>query len=391
MGLRSSASASMAEPLRLFILAGEASGDRIGADLAQRLRRTTPLTLTGVGGAELQGEGLTSLFPMEDLSVMGWSDVLRRLPLLLWRVRQTANAIIRQRPDVVVLIDSQVFVKAVASRVRKAGLRVPMLLYVAPSVWAWRPQRAAELLPLFDEILAVLPFEPKVMAELGGPLTTYVGHPALTRFPMRSSQPERGPLLLLPGSREGELRRHLPLMREAATMLEAHPRITGFVLPTLSSLAERLRVEVANWPMPVQVVAGDDRNTAFQSAYAAFAVSGTISFELAMSGVPMVVTYVADPQQAKRAAKIGRPVQIALPNIVLGREVVPELQFVDPKAERSLAPLGALLDDAGAVAAQVAAFHELRALMQKGAPEAPLVDPAERVLALANQRLLIGS
>lgn len=371
----------MAEPLRLFILAGEASGDRIGADLVQRLRSRTPLTLTGVGGPELEAEGLTSLFPMENLSVMGWSDVLRRLPMLLWRVRQTANAIIRQRPDVVVLIDSQVFVKAVASRVRKAGLRVPMLLYVAPSVWAWRPERAAELRPLFDEILAVLPFEPKVMAELGGPPTTYVGHPALTRFPMRPTQPGSGPLLLLPGSREGELRRHLPLMREGATLLEAHPRVSGFIIPTLSSLAERLRAEVAGWPVPVQVVTGEARYAAFASAYAAFAVSGTITFELAMSGVPMVVTYVADAQQAKRAAKIGRPVQIALPNIVLGREVVPELKFVDPKAERSLASLLALLDDPAAVGAQVAAFHELRTLMHKGAPEAPLVDPAERVLA----------
>lgn len=381
----------MAKPLRLFILAGEASGDRIGADLVQRLRSRTPVALTGVGGNELEREGLVSLFPMANLSVMGWSDVLRRLPLLLWRVRQTANAIIKQRPDVVVLIDSQVFAKAVASRVRKAGLGGPMLLYVAPSVWAWRPERAAELKPLFDEVLAVLPFEPKVMAELGGPSTSYVGHPALTRFPMRSIQPERGPVLLLPGSREGELRRHLPLMREAATMLQAHPRVTSFILPTLSSLAGRLRAEVANWPVHVQVVAGDDRHTAFQSAYAAFAVSGTITFELAMSGVPMVVTYVADAQQAKRAARIGRPVQIALPNIVLGREVVPELQFVDPKAERSLVPLRALLDDSGAVAAQVTAFHELRALMQKGAPEAPLVDPAERVLAVAGQRRLIGS
>ncbi len=381
----------MAEPLRLFVLAGEASGDRIGADLVQRLRRGTDLTLLGVGGPELEGEGLTSLFPMDDLSVMGWSDVLRRLPLLLWRVRQTANAIIRRRPDVVVLIDSQVFVKAVAKRVRRAGLRMPMLLYVAPSVWAWRPERAAELRPLFDEVLAVLPFEPKVMAELDGPPTSYVGHPALARFPMRPAQPERGPLLLLPGSRAGELRRHLPLMRQAAEALQAHPRLTGFIMPTLTALAEGLKAEVVGWPVPVEVVSGDERGAAFASAYAAFAVSGTISFELAMTGVPMAVTYVADPQQAKRAAQIGHPVQIALPNIILGREVVPELQFVDPRAERSLGPLSALLDSPDAVAAQVAAFHELRALMQKGAPEAPLVDPAERVLAYADQRPLIGS
>lgn len=381
----------MPDALRLFILAGEASGDRIGADLVQRLRRRTDLTLSGIGGPELQAEGLTSLFPMENLSVMGWSDVLKRLPLLLWRVRQTANAILKQRPDAVVLIDSQVFAKAIAKRLRRAGLDVPMLLYVAPTVWAWRPERAAEMKPLFDEVLAVLPFEPKVMAELGGPPTSYVGHPALTRFPMRPAQPERGPLLLLPGSRIGELRRHLALMRQAAEMLQPHPRITGFVIPTLTSLADRLRAEVATWPVPVEIVTGEARQAAFATAYAAFAVSGTVTFELAMSGVPMVVTYVADAQQAKRYLALGRKLQIALPNIVLGREEIPELQFTDPKAERSLAPLAALLDNPAAVASQVAAFHNIRALMQKGAPEAPLVDPAERVLARANQRPLIGS
>ncbi|MDB5542837.1 MAG: lipid-A-disaccharide synthase [Devosia sp.] len=381
----------MAKPLRLFILAGEASGDRIGADLVQRLRLLMPLEVSGVGGPELETEGLRSLYPIENLSVMGWSDVLRRLPLLLWRVRQTANAILRQRPDVVVLIDSQVFVKAVASRVRRSGLDVPMLLYVAPTVWAWRPERAAELKPLFDEVLAVLPFEPKVMADLGGPPTRFVGHPALARFPMRPMQPERGPLLLLPGSRLGELRRHLGLMRQAADLLRSHPRLTGFVIPTLNPLAERLRAETAGWPVPVEIVTGDARQAAFQTAYAAFAVSGTITFELAMSGVPMVVTYVADPQQAKRYARLGRQLRIALPNIILGREAVPELQFTDPKSERSLEPLSTLLDDPTAVAAQLSAFRELRALMQKGAPEAPLVDPAERVLARAAQRFAIGS
>lgn len=380
----------MPEAVRLFILAGEPSADRIGADLVQRLRRRTSVELSGVGGPELRAEGLGSLFPMENLSVMGWSDVLKRLPLLLWRVRQTAKAIIRQRPEVVVLIDSQVFSKAVASRVRRAGLDMPILLYVAPTVWAWRPERAVELKPLYNEVLAVLPFEPKVMAELGGSPTSYVGHPAMARFPMRPAQPERGPLLLLPGSRVGELRRHLPLMRQAAGMLQAHPRLTGFVIPTLPSLADQLRAEVATWPVPVEIVTGEARQEAFASAYAAFAVSGTVTFELAMSGVPMVVTYVADAQQAKRYRALGRRVQIALPNILLGREEIPELQFA-PDDVRSLEPLAALLDNPEIVAGQVEAFHHIRTLMQKGAPEAPLVDPAERVLAHTDQRPLIGS
>lgn len=383
----------MGKPLRLFLLAGEASGDRIGADLVQRLRGRTEVTIAGVGGAELGSEGLASMFPMSDLSVMGWSDVLVRLPLLLWRARQVANAIIREKPDVVVLIDSQVFTRVVAERVRKAGSNVPMLLYVAPAVWVWAPERAAILKPLFDEVLAVLPFEPKVMAELSGPPTSYVGHPALTRQAMRGTQPERGPFLLLPGSRTGELKRHLGLMRTAVEALRDHPKISGFMLPTLGHLRERLVTEVADWAAPVEVVTGAARDVAFAEAVGAFAVSGTVTLELAMAGVPMVVTYLGDRGQATRYAQLERPPMVGLPNIVAGREVVPEVLFSGEVDFGRVAPaLSVLLDDPAAIAAQRAAFREIRALMQKGAPEAPLVDPAERVLAVAAQpRLLIGS
>ena len=382
----------MAEPIRLFVLAGEASGDRIGADLVRRLRERTTVELSGVGGAELTGEGLRSLFPMSDLSVMGWSDVLVRLPLLLWRARQVAEAIIRDQPDVAVLIDSQVFVRVVAERVRKAGARLPMLLYVAPTVWAWAPERAAKLSPVFDEVLAVLPFEPGVMAKLGGPPTSYVGHPALTRQAMRETQPERGPFLLLPGSRVGELRRHMDLMRTAVEVLRAHPRVSRFVLPTLGSLQDRLVAEVAEWPESVEVVTDAARDTAFAGAVGAFAVSGTVTLELAMAGVPMVVTYVADRGQAKRYRQLEKPPMAALPNIVAGREIAPELLFVGEVDRARVAPaLLGLLDDPAVIPTQLTAFREIRALMQKGAPEAPLVDPAERVLAAAAQRLLIGS
>lgn len=374
--------------LKLFVLAGESSGDRLGADLVRRLSQHRPVALTGVGGPELAAEGLKSLFPMENLAVMGFSDVLKRLPLLLWRIRQTADAIIRQRPDVAVLIDSQVFVKAVAKRVRKLAPQIPTVLYVAPTVWAWRPERAAQLKPLFDELLAILPFEPAVMAKLNGPPTHFVGHPAVERFPYRPAQPEQGPLLLLPGSRKGEVRRHLPLMRQAAEELANHPRITGVVIPTLPTLVDSLRSETATWPVPVQIVTGTEREPAFATAYAAFAVSGTVTFELAMSGVPMVVTYVADPHQARLYRKLRLNVDVALPNVVLGWRAVPEILFEETPAPRNLAPLHALLDDPKNIQAQRAAYDELRALMQKGAPEAPLVDAAERVLAVAQRSLI---
>ncbi|WP_421759907.1 lipid-A-disaccharide synthase [Devosia sp.] len=381
----------MTKPIRLFVMAGEASGDRLGADLVQRLRSKAQIEVIGVGGPELEAEGLTSLFPITDIAVMGWSDVLRRLPLLLWRLHQTVRAIIASRPDVVVLIDSQVFSTLVAKRIRKAGLTVPTLLYVAPTVWAWKPERAPALRGLFDEVLAVLPFEPAAMARLGGPPTSYVGHPALQRHPMRQDQPASGQLLLLPGSRAGELRRHLELVRAVAERMADHPSVSGFTIPTLPYLADRLRAETAQWQVPIEIVTGDARTVAFQQAVAAFAVSGTITLELAMSGVPMLVTYVGDQRQAVEFAKIGTP-RIALPNIVAGRQIVGEALFAEePEPEIAVGALKDLLETPDAIAAQLRGFREIRALMEKGAPEAPLQDPAERVLGLLDQRLLIGS
>jgi lipid-A-disaccharide synthase len=371
----------MPEPLKLFILAGEPSGDRIGADLVRRLRERAELEVTGVGGSELEAAGLTSLFPMEELSVMGWADVLPRLPRLLWRVHQTAQAIIRAQPDVAVLVDAQVFSAFVARRVKGSGAITPLLLYVAPAVWAWKPGRAVKLKPLFEEVLAVLPFEPKVLNDLGGPPAHYVGHPALRALPFRSAIPERGPVLLLPGSREGELRRHLPLMRSVVERIKANPRVSGFVLPTPRATERRVRDEVTGWNAGVAVVSSEEQKRAgFRSAVAACAVTGTVTLELALAGVPMVTTYVADKGQAKRWLKY----QVrfaALPNAILGRDLVPEVLFTEPDPERIVAPLIALLDDPTAAASQLAGFSEIRALMEKGVPEAPLVDPAERVLS----------
>lgn len=371
----------MPERMKLFILAGEPSGDRVGADLVDRLRARTELELSGVGGEALIGKGLKSLFPMSELSVMGWADVLPRLPLLLWRVRQTAQAIIRSKPDVAVLVDAQVFSALVARQVRAAGVKTPLLLYVAPAVWAWKPERAPKLKPLFDEVLAVLPFEPKVLAELGGPPSRYVGHPALQMFPSRAAIPDRGPVLLLPGSREGELRRHLPLMRSVVERFMGHPRVTGFVLPTPGAMAGRVNAEVGSWYVPVQVVSSEaEKSAAFRDAIAACAVTGTVTLELALAGVPMVATYVADAGQARRWVKY-RVRFASLPNAILDRELVPEVLFTVPEPSRIELPLQSLLDDEAAVAAQLAGFREIRTLMENGAPEAPLADPAERVMS----------
>ena len=379
----------MSDAPSLFIVAGEPSGDRLGADLIRRLRVHTAVNPIGVGGPELTGEGLASIFPMRDLSVMGTADVIARLPLLLWRLRQTVEAILAQKPDVVLLIDSQVFSQTVAARLRKRGYRGKVLLYVAPSVWAWKPERAPALLPLFDEVLAVLPFEPAAMNALGGPTTTYVGHPALEQSSGRTEQPARGPLLLLPGSRRGELRRHLPLMRAVAAAMQGHPKVTGFALPTVRDELAWVSGVVARWPFPVTVTADPERkHRAFVDAVAAVAVTGTVTLELALAAVPMVTTYIADRSQAAAAEKYKLRFA-ALPNILLDEALVPEITGVRVEPQAVIAAARALLDDPRQIDTQRAGFTRIREAMRHGLPDAPMVDAAEVLLGYF--RLLRGT
>ncbi|QQR34942.1 lipid-A-disaccharide synthase [Devosia oryziradicis] len=366
--------------LKLFILAGEPSGDRIAADLVGRLKQRVHLALSGVGGHELQAHGLRSLFPMSDLAVMGISDVVRRLPLLLWRIEQTARAIRAAKPDIVVLVDSQDFSKLLARRLKRLGYAGKLILYVAPSVWARAPERAAKLRPLFEEVLAVLPFEPAVMERLDGPPTSYVGHPALGERLVRDGV-ERGPLVLLPGSRDGELRRHLPLFRQVAARVGSHPTVDGIVIPTLPTLHDRLSREVADWPVPVRIVSDRAARAAlYREAVLALAVSGTVTLELALARVPMVVTYVLDPHQARIYARHGKP-PVSLPNIILHHDAVPELVQETPDAQAMESAVRMLLDNKKARHDQIEAFGELSMMMETGEAGFPRQDPADRVLA----------
>ena len=381
----------MIEKLRVFILAGEPSGDRIAADLVARLRGKVNLELSGVGGDELAGQGLTSLYPMSDLAVMGITDVLLTLPRLLWRLEQTARAILAANPDMVVLVDAQDFSRLLAARLRKRGYAGRLVLYVAPSVWARHPERAKRLAPLFDAVLAVLPFEPEAMNRLGGPPTNYVGHPTLAEAIASQTPPDRGPLVLLPGSRNGELRRHLPVLAEMATDLSRHQAVTELVIPTLPRLRDRLVAETANWPAPVRVVeTRAARREIYQQAIGAICVSGTVTLELALARVPMVVIYALDSHQSRAYAKLGRP-QVSLPNIILGRPIVREFVAAPLLDEPAKSAMIDLLDNKKARQDQVQAFDELYRIMETGLPPHLREDPADRILAIwRNQRSLIG-
>ena len=351
----------------------------MGADLVTQLKLKADLQLSGVGGSALAECGLTSLFPMSDLAVMGWRDVYMRLPLLLFRLQQTINAIVRSKPDIVVLIDSQEFSNRVAAGVRKRLPNAKIVLYVAPSVWAWKPERAHQIKPLYDEVLAVLPFEPRILEALDGPPCTYVGHMA-ERVANSAKTSSRNGFLFLPGSRVGEINRNLVEMKAAREWVRsAHPKL----LQTLAAAPGRLDL-VSKILQDTQVEIGEGRATFMQfvaNAHAAIAVSGTVTLELGFGDVPHICTYLAEPKQVKNHEASGRPL-INLNNIIVGRKFVPEVIGISDLGPEILKETQNLLDNDREMALQREGFAQMRAKMQNGEPEAPRQNAADRILSL---------
>ncbi|PDT80751.1 lipid-A-disaccharide synthase [Sinorhizobium sp. BJ1] len=323
---------------RLAIIAGEVSGDLLGADLVRALQARVdgPIELVGVGGDALEAEGLVSLFDYSELSIMGFSQVLARLPKLLMRIRQTARAIVATCPDALVIIDSPDFTHRVARQVRAALPNMPIIDYVCPSVWAWKPERAPRMLGYVDHVLAVLPFEPEVMAKLGGPPTTYVGHRlasdanllAVREHRRRRQQMNPGDetktCLLLPGSRAGEVSRLLPMFGEVVLEIAARNPGTRFLLPTVPRQERRVRELTTSWKVQPEITVDSEMKwRAFSEADAAIAASGTVILELALAGVPVVSTYRADWLVTLLHEKI-RIWTAALPNLIADFPVVPE-------------------------------------------------------------------
>ncbi|MCB1517514.1 MAG: lipid-A-disaccharide synthase [Hyphomicrobiaceae bacterium] len=370
----------------IFILAGEASGDRLGADLMSRFdQRGVDVEWLGVGGEAMAEQGLFSLFPMSDLSVMGLWDVLARLPLVFRRISQTVRYILDKNPDAVILIDSQEFSRRVAKRLRAKGFRKPILLYVAPTVWVYAPERARAYRALFDEVLAILPFEPKIMRKLGGPKTSYVGHPAVRERPPASQEgAETSVVALYPGSRAGELRRHLPLFREVVRKVRAERPDMSFVLPCLEASKRRIETEVADWGVPVEVVADRGKRAGLLAkSAAALAVSGTATLELAVAGVPMVIVYVMDSAQARKKRQLGN-LRSGLPNIILNEDAVPELLMERADPQAAYENLDGLLQSAEKRVAQKKSFRRMIDIMESGEADEKSQNPENRILAHLN-------
>jgi len=324
-------------PLKLAVVAGEVSGDLLGGDLVAALKRHNgPVELIGVGGEALEAQGLRSLFDYSELSIMGFIQVIKRLPKLLARIRQTADAIIAAKPDVLVIIDSPDFTHRVAKRVRKVLPDLPIIDYVCPSVWAWKEYRAQKMLAYVDHVLAVLPFEPAAMERLGGPATTYVGHRLTVDANLLETRRQRAlrglavpdaqkRILLLPGSRASEIRQLLPVFEQAIEELSRRNSNLRFLLPTVPKQEALVRSLTEKWQVKPDIFVGQGAKwSAFAEADAAMAASGTVILELGLAGVPVVSTYKTE-WLAKFVLSRIKIWTAALPNLIADYAVLPEL------------------------------------------------------------------
>jgi lipid-A-disaccharide synthase len=376
---------------KVFLIATEESGDRLGAALMKILRQRLggAVRFEGVGGRAMAREGLDSLFPIEELSIIGLAAVAKQLPKILRLIRQTAAAATEAAPDILVIIDSPDFTHRVARRVRARDARIPIVDYVSPSVWAWRPGRARAMRTYVDHVLALLPFEPEAYRKLHGPPCSYVGHPLteqLTSLRPNVDEAKRRDapppvLLVLPGSRRSEIRHHIAVFGEVLGRLQEQGMAFEPVLPTMPHLQEAVAEGVKAWPVQPRVVIGEqEKRAAFRIAHAALAKSGTVTLELALAGVPMVTAYRTGAMEAwilRRAIKVN---SVILANLVIGENVVPEFLQEDCTPEKLAAALRDLLGDSELRRKQVEAFAKIDTIMSTGnAP--PSVRAADIVLA----------
>lgn len=368
--------ATPSRPLSIHLVAAEESGDALGAALARALaaRAGGAVKLAGVGGRAMAAAGILSPFPIDDLAIVGLTAIPRRLPMILRRIRETADAIIAAAPDVLVIIDSPDFTHRVARRVRRLAPSIPILDYVSPSVWAWRPGRARAMRTYVDCVLAILPFEPAAHIRLGGPPCFYVGHPLIERTSeLRPNGDEAlrrradPPLVLvLPGSRSSEIRRLLSIFGAALARVSARIGPMELVLPTVPHLAAAVHAGVAGWPVvPRIVVEPAEKWAAFRSARAALAASGTVTLELALAGVPTVAAYrlTLIEELIARLAGIGQLTSVILANLVIGENVVPEFLQRDCVPERIADALTLLFSDTPERLRQIDAFARLDRIM----------------------------
>lgn len=383
-------------PKRLFIVAGEHSGDALGAKLITALEASSPgsFAYAGVGGDEMAAAGFTSLFPIEDVAVMGPLNILPKLPRIVRRVYQAVDAAIAFAPDAVIIIDSPEFTHPIAKRIRKRAPNVPIIDYVSPSVWAWRPGRAKRMRRYIDEILALLPFEPDAHRRLGGPHCTYVGHPLIERLDeIRTADPEafakaagltadEDVLLVLPGSRTSEVSRLMSVFGEAVGILHKQGLAFVPVIPAVPHVRAMIEEQAKAWPFkPVIVDGPTHKYAAMRRARAALAASGTVTLELALAGTPTVVGYRIDKFAAKFRFLL-KVKSVVLANLVLGDNVYPEYLQEECTGEKLAAALAEILKNGEARSQQISGLAHIPEKMLLPGAQTPSTAAAAAVLAI---------
>ena len=374
------------EPL-IFIVTGEPSGDNLAGRLMGALKEATGghIRFAGVGGPQSEAQGLTSLFPMQELSLVGLAEVLPHLPRLIGRLNQTAAAARDLKPDVVVTVDAPSFGLRVAKKLRGSG--IPVVHYVAPQMWAWRADRVKSLGKRVDHVMALLPFEVPFFAEHGVPCT-YVGHPAIeastagdgNAFRRKYSLPAGAPVLcVVPGSRGGEVRRILPVFTETVSRLKTDYPDLHAVIPVAPGVTQQVEAQTADWPVPViRITNPQERFDAFATCDVALTKSGTVTLELALADVPMAVAYKVNALTAFLVRRMGVSVEYAsLVNLLANREVVPEFLQEDCTPQKLAAAVAGLLASKEAREAQRAGFRDIREALGGTSPA-----PSARAAAL---------
>jgi lipid-A-disaccharide synthase len=324
----------------------------------------------------MRAAGIASPFPIDELAIIGLTAIPRRLPTILRRIRQSADAIVKARPDALVIVDSPDFTHRVARRVRQRAPEIPIFDYVSPSVWAWRPGRARAMRGYIDHVLAILPFEPNAHRRLGGPPCTYVGHPLVERIAeLRPNADEAARrladppiILVLPGSRSGEASRLTGVFGAAIERLRARIGPIELVLPTVAQIERQVRESVSGWAVRPKIIVDPlEKWTAFRRARAALAASGTVTLELALAGVPMVAAYRLHFIEAVVARAIrlrARLPSVILANLVIGQNVVPELLQEESTPERLADALAAVVGDTEQRRRQIEGFQRLDRIMK---------------------------
>ncbi len=347
----------------IYLIAGEPSGDILGARLIEALKQhsTEPLQFLGVGGPQMEKAGLTSLFPMHELAHFGLFELLPQIPNILRRIRQTILSIKKAQPAVLITIDSPDFCFRIVKKLK--GTAIPLIHYVAPSVWAWRPERAQKIAQLYHHLFCLLPFEPNYFTVHNLP-STFVGHAALEGRAVNNDDAAlpistaTNSIVVLPGSRMAEITRLLPVFGEAIKQLAASDNIE-VLLPTLPHLHNVVKQQTAAWPCKVSILLGEaEKFAAFKHAKLALAASGTVSVELALTKTPMIIAYKISPLTYILYKRLIKIPYVSLINIMAGRMVVPEFLQNDCRAPQLAHAMRGLLHEQAKRDEQLQAFAD---------------------------------